>query len=262
MVCACGGPGPAPSCPQPSIAVSLLRLRQSFLPLGVVVFQLGVHSALAVAFVAVALGVSFALAGSMIAPLATSQLLRLFILLSSESLGVLLTLTMLLIRGLLPISQVVHLMLGWPRTLLRLKPRQVTVGAGVAAAVLFLDYQLFSLLALTYATDGWLDLADLGAVLQIMEPEVLLCSCIRTALLAMLATQMVLSRWWPLKPLQAAGAVAARAAEPFDPWRPQRQLPQVQLTSVYSDLFRLLVLLIVLELGYQVSGLPGSLTAE
>lgn len=245
-------------CAQPSVVVSL---RQSIRPLGVVVFQLGVHSALAVAFVAVALGISFALAGETIAPLATSQLLRLFLLLSSESVGVLLTLMMFLIRGLLPISQVVHLMLGWPYALLRLKARHVTIGAGVAAAVLFLDYQLFSLLALTYATDGWLDLIDFGAVLQLLEPEMLLFSCLRTALLAMLATQAVLSRWWPLKPLPPAGAVAAEAMEPFDPWRPHRQLPQVQLTSVYSDLFRLLVVLIVLELGYQLSALPGSLTA-
>jgi hypothetical protein len=241
--------------------VSLVRLRQSFLPLGVVVFQLGVHSALAVAFVAVALGVSFALAGQMIAPMATSQLLRLFILLSSESVGVLLTLMLFLIRGLLPISQVVHLMLGWPRAQLRLQMSHVRLGAGLAAAVLFMDYQLFSLLALTYVTDGWLDLADFGAVLQNMQPEVLLFSCLRTALLAMLATQAVLSRWWPLQPLPAAGAVAHQAVEPFDPWRPQRQLPQIQLTAVYSDLFRLLVLLIVLELGYQLSGLPGSLSA-
>ena len=241
--------------------MTLGRLRQSILPFGVVVFQLGVHSALAVTFVAVAIGVSFALAGQMIAPQATSELLRLFILLSSESIGVLLTLMMLLIRGLLPISQVVHLMLGWPRVQLRLKMRHVTIGAGVAAAVLFLDYQLFSLLALTYATDGWLDLADLGAVLQTLAPETLLLSCLRTALLAMLSTQAVLSRWWPLKPLPGAGAVALQSSEPFDPWRPHRQLPQIQLTGVYSDLFRLLVMLIVLELGYQLSGLPGSLTA-
>ena len=256
----CGGLAVSPSCGQLFCAVSLVRLRQSILPFGVVVFQLGVHSALAVAIVAVALGVSFALAGSMIAPLATTELLRLFILLSSESLGVLLTLMLLLIRGLLPISQMVHLMLGWPSAQLRLRARHVTLGAGVAAAVLFLDYQLFSLLALAYATDGWLDLVDLGMVLQIMQPEVLLCSCGRVALLAMLSTQAVLSRWWPLQPLPPAGAAAALATEPFDPWRPHRQLPQVQLTMVYSDLFRLLVLLIVLELGYQLSGLPGSLT--
>ena len=241
--------------------MSRIRLRESMLPLGVVVFQLGVHSGLAVSCLAVALGVSFALAGNMITPLATSQLMRLFILLSSESIGVLLTLMLFLIRALLPISQVVQSMRGWPSQQLRLRVRDVTLGSGVAAAVLFLNYQLFSLLALTFATDGWLDLADFGAVLQILQPELLLFSCLRVALFAMLATQAVLCRWWPLKPLPGASAAAALLAEPFDPWRPQRQLPQVQLALVYSDLFRLLVLLIGLELGYQLSGMPGSLTA-
>lgn len=249
---------PAPWCPQSSVAVALVRLRRWILPLAVVVFQLGVNSALAVALVAITVGVSFALAGDLIPALATGQLLQLFTLLSSESLGVLLTLLMFLIRALLPVSLVVHLQGRWPAGRLRLSEAQVMVGAALAAAVLFLHYQLFSLVALAYVSDGWLDPVDLAPVLQMLQPTVLLCSCARVAMFALLACLAVLRRWWPLQPLPAP---QPPADEPFDPWRPSRKLPLGHLTMIYSDLFRLLVLLVPLELGYQLSSLPGSLSA-
>lgn len=234
------------------------RLRNWIQQLAVVIYQLGVHSSAAIALVAVTIGVSFALAGSLIPPLSNSQLLRLFTLLTCESVGVLLTLLLFLIRGVLPLSLLVHLMEQWPGARLRLGRLQLTLGAGLAAAVLFLQYVLFSLVALSYASDNWLDFSDLAAVLEIIQPLAVLLSCGRVALFAMLATVAVLSRCWPLQVLEPARPMPD---EPFDPWRPHRQLPMAQLTMVYSDLFRLILLLIPLELGYQVSGLPGALSA-
>lgn len=224
-----------------------------------VVFQLGVQSSVAVAAVALALGLSFGLAGGLIPSLGSDQLLRLFTLLGSQSLGVLVTLLMVLIRGLLPISLVVHLLQFWPSGLLRLSRAALVLGAGLAAAVLFLEYQLISLLAFSYVLDAWLDLADLAAVLEALQPGAVLLSCLRVGLFSSLSTLAVLERWWPLPPFGPVGLWGASA--PFDPWWPQRQLPMGHLLMAYRDLFRLILIVIPLELAYQFSGLPGALTA-
>lgn len=220
---------------------------------------MGVQSSAAVALVAVATGISFALAGSLIPPLVDDQLLRLFALLSSESLGVLLTLLIVLIRAILPISLIMHLMDGWPSGALRLGRSPLVVGVGLAAGVLFLEYLLISLLSLATAVDSWLDLGDLVAGLDILQPGVVLLSGLRVVLFAALSALAVLSRAWPLQPLALYGRWGP--SQPFDPWRPHRQLPMGHQLMAYSDLFRLILLLIPLELAYQISGLPGALTA-
>jgi len=225
----------------------------------VVVYLLGVQSSLAIALVAAASGISFALAGSLIPPLGSTQLLRLFTLLSSESVGVLLTLLMVLIRAILPISLIMHLMDGWPAGTLRLGRLAVVVGAGLAAGLLFLEYLLISLVALTTVNDEWFDPGDLLAVLETLRPGLVLFSWARVVLFTSLCAVMVLLRSWPLEPLGAYGRWGP--SQPYDPWTPQRQLPMGHLLMAYSDLFRLILVVIPLELAYQLSGLPGALSA-
>lgn len=237
----------------------LKRLRRWIRDLVVVVYLLGVQSSLAVGVVAAATGVSFALAGSLIPPLGTTQLLRLFTLLSSESVGVLLTLLMVMIRAILPISLIMHLMEGWPAGTLRIGRGAVVVGAGVAAGLLFLEFLLISLLSLAAATDDWLDPGDLVAVFETLRPGLVLFSLLRVVLFASLCALAVLKRLWPLQPLGRYGHWGP--SQPYDPWRPHQQLPMGHLLMAYTDLFRLVLIVIPLELAYQLSALPGSLTA-
>lgn len=224
-----------------------------------VIYLLGVQSSLAVAVVAAASGISFGLAVGLIPPLGSLQLLRLFTLLSSESVGVLLTLLMVMIRAILPISLIMHLMDGWPGGTLRLGRGALVVGAGLAAGLLFLEYLLISLIALSVVSQDWFDLGDVIALLETLQPGVVLFSCVRVVLFAMLAALAVLLRVWPLKLLAAYGHWGPE--QPYDPWRPHRQLPAAHLLMAYSDLFRLILIAIPLELAYQLSGLPGALTA-
>lgn len=224
----------------------------------VVVYLLGVQSSWAIAVVAAASGISFGLAGSLIPPLGSSQLLRLFTLLSSESVGVLLTLLMVMIRAILPVSLIMHLMDGWPAGTLRLGRAAVVVGAGLAAGLLFLEFLLISLVSLAAATDDWLDPGDLVAVFETVRPGLVLFSWVRVVLFASLCALAVLKRLWPLQPLGAYGHWGP--SQPYDPWRPQQQLPMGHLLMAYTDLFRLVLIVIPLELAYQLSGLPGALT--
>jgi hypothetical protein len=214
-------------------------------PVGVVIYQLGVQSVLAISLLAVFLGFSFGFAGTGVSPLDTNQILRLFILLSSSSVGVLITFLIFLLRAVLPVSLIVHMERRWPGNQLGISRSQLLFGASVAAPVLFLAFQLCGLAALSYASDAWLDFSDLVTVIELVQPSVVFASCFRLAIYSILCLVFVLGRAWPLMALSPDSPRQDEASP--DPWLPHYRLSQGRLVWVYSDIFRLLLLVVSCE---------------
>jgi hypothetical protein len=222
-----------------------------FGPIWIVVYQLGVQSFVAVVILAVSIGFGFGFAGQGISPLDTSQILRLFVMLSSGSVGVLMTMLIFLIRAILPVSLIVHLKRGWPARRLGIGSVQLLIGSCISAPILFLGFQLFGLLSLAYASDGWLDFADLTTVLDLVQPVVVVESALRVTFYSALCVILVLSRTWPIMELPLD---QAHRQTDVDAWLPRYRLYQGRLVLVYSDLFRLLLLVVGAEMAIQMVG--------
>jgi hypothetical protein len=105
----------------------------------------------------------------------------------------------------------------------------IVLGGAISACVLYLQSVAITLLAAICVSDYRLDLLEFQVVAQALNPVVVLSGVIRVGLFSALSMVAVIERWPPLQ-----------------------SRPSESSMAVASDLFRLLVLLLALELVFEI----------
>jgi hypothetical protein len=207
----------------------LVQSQSWWADLQLVLYATGVQSVGVVALMALLLGGGFVLAAGLLPGIGSTLSLQLMTLLVTQSLGVLSIILIFLIRSITPLSLAVHHLRRGASPWLRCRPQVIVLGGAISACVLYLQSVAITLLAAICVSDYRLDLLEFQVVAQALNPVVVLSGVIRVGLFSALSMVAVIERWPPLQ-----------------------SRPSESSMAVASDLFRLLVLLLALELVFEI----------
>ena len=207
----------------------MVQSQSWWVDLQLVLYATGVQSVGVVALMALLLGGGFVLAAGLLPGIGSTLSLQLMTLLVTQSLGVLSIILIFLIRSITPLSLAVHHLRRGASPWLRCRPQMIVLGGTISACVLYLQSVAIALLAAIFVSDYRLDLLEFQVVAQALNPIVVLSGMIRVGLFSVLSMVAVIERW---PPLQAS--------------------PSESSMAVASDLFRLLILLLVFELVFEI----------